>query len=92
MIFVFSVPFNDPDETEEQVCYSGHQVCQWQIISDVWKVDFVHLVVAVEKIGLFQKALQIMHNKPHGNYIETVFLQRLLNVKWKHLLHQTANL
>ena len=61
--FSFSVPFNDPDETEEQVCYSGQQVCQRQIISAVWKVDFVHLVIAVEKIGLFQKALQMKPNK-----------------------------
>lgn len=61
MIFAFSVPFNDPDETEEQVGYSDQQVGQRQIVSGLWKVYSVHLVVAIEKIGLFQKALQIEH-------------------------------
>lgn len=56
------VPFNNPDETEEEVPYGGQQVCQRQIISDAWKVDFVNLVVAIEKIGLFQKALQVQHS------------------------------
>lgn len=58
----YPVPFNDPDETEEQVPYSGQQVGQRQIVSDAWKVDFVDLVVAVEKIGLFQEALQVKHS------------------------------
>lgn len=29
------VPFNNPDETEKQRAYSGQQVRQWQIVSDV---------------------------------------------------------
>lgn len=54
----FSLPFNYPYETEEQVSYSDQQVGQRQIVSAVRKVYFVHLVVAVKKIGLFQKALR----------------------------------
>lgn len=63
MIFAILVPFDNPDETEEQVGYSDQQVGQRQIIRGVWKVYFVRLVVAVEKIGLFQKALQIKHKR-----------------------------
>lgn len=55
------VPFYNPDETEEQVGYSDQQVGQRQIVRDVWEVYFVCLVVAIEKIGLLQKALQIEH-------------------------------
>lgn len=61
--FSFFIPFNDPDETEEEVPHGGQQVRQRQIISDVGEVDFVHAVVAVEKIGLLQKALQTTHSE-----------------------------
>lgn len=62
-LVVFSVPFNNPDETEEKVGYGDQQVGQWQIVSGLGKVYFVHLVIAVEKIGPFQKALQVKHKK-----------------------------
>lgn len=51
------VPLHNPDEAEEQVGDGDQQVRQRQIVGDVWKVDFVHLVVAVKKVGLLQEAL-----------------------------------
>lgn len=61
--FAFFIPFNNPDKTEEEVPYSDQQVCQCQIISYVGEMDFFHIVEAVEKIGLFQKALQMKHSR-----------------------------
>lgn len=89
----FSLPFNDPEETEKQISYSGQQVCQRQIVSNVWKVDFAHFVEAVEKIGQFQKALQMKHKEWARKLHATLFFyHRPLNVKWHNLLHQTADL
>lgn len=75
MLLSFRVPFDDPDETEEQVGYSDQQVGQRQIVSEVREVYFVHPVVAVEEIGLLQKALQIVHKqqvrKPNANFLRS---------------------
>ena len=70
--FALSVPFYNPDETEEQVAYSGQQVGQRQIVGHLWKVYFVHLVVTIEEVCLFQKALKKLAEKkrvrkPHVN-------------------------
>lgn len=61
------VPFYNPDKAEEQVSYRDQQVGQWQIVGDIWKVYFVHLVEAIEKISLLQKALQVEHRGERGN-------------------------
>lgn len=58
MILPFQLPFHDPNETEEQIGYSNQEIRQRQIVSGVRKADMVSFVVAVEKIGLLQKALQ----------------------------------
>lgn len=58
MVLPFKLPFHDPNETEEQIGYSNQEIRQRQIVSGVRKGDFVDAVVAVEKIGLLQEALQ----------------------------------
>lgn len=52
------VPLHDPDEAEEEVSDGDQQVGQRQVVGEVGEVDFVHLVVAVEEVGLLQEALR----------------------------------
>lgn len=63
MVLPFQLPFHDPNETEEQIGYSNQEIRQRQIVSGVRKTDFVSSVVAVEKIGLLQEALQSMNGR-----------------------------
>lgn len=73
MSLFYEVPLHNPDEAEEQVGDGDQQVRQRQIVGGVWKVDFVHLVVAVKKVGLLQEALQVENTKwvrtPDANLI-----------------------
>lgn len=73
MSLFFEVPLHNPDEAEEQVGDGDQQVRQRQVVGGVWKVDFVHLIVAVKKVGLLQEALQVKNNKlartPNANLI-----------------------
>lgn len=58
MVLPILLPFHNPKETEEQIGYSDQEIRQRQIVGGGRKADFVRSVVAVEEIGLLQKALQ----------------------------------
>lgn len=93
-LLALSVPFYNPDETEEQVGYSGQQVGQRQIVGHLWKVYFVHLVVAVEEVGLFQKALKkiIRTKRVRKPHVNSFFFSSRDHLTCNDLLHQTADL
>lgn len=58
MVLPSHLPFHDPNQAEEQIGYGNQKIRERQIVSGVWKADFVGSVVAVKKIGLLQEALQ----------------------------------
>lgn len=58
MVLPILLPFHNPNETEEQIDYSDQEIRQRQIVGGDRKADFVRSVVAIEEIGLLQKALQ----------------------------------
>lgn len=67
------LPFHNPNETEEQIGDGNQEVRQCQVVSGVRKADFVGSVVAVEKIGLLQEALQSVDGTMSK---ETIFVFR----------------
>ena len=61
------LPLNDPHEAETEVCYCHQEVGQGQVVGEPREANGVHLVVAVEQIGLLQEALQV--TTTHGGFI-----------------------